>query len=213
MLLQADATDPSAWRDFWFKFGDDIETLLIYAAGIAVYGLVVNGFYQIISKRVMFAGKTVDGRVHMGGPGRGFLYLAMFPLVSLGFFLLLSSSLLFLSAGEHDPALVFTLSLAIVLAVRATAYVSEPTSHDVAKMLPLGLLGVMLVKAEVIEFLDAVRQLREIAEHLDLVALYFGIVVVVEYALRSVYLVVHAIQDKSHVKFKRRKPPAAPPRP
>lgn len=188
MLLQVDAAGSVA--GFWTRNGDAIESLGIYAGGILGYALIVNTFYQIISKRVMFAGKSVDGELRVGGPGRGFLYLMMFPLVSFAFFLLLSLSLLFLGGENQTPAQVITLSFAVVAAVRIAAYFSEATSHDVAKMLPLGLLGVILVQAQFQSLTESVAQLRSFFDHADLVALYFGVVVVLEYLLRGVYLTV-----------------------
>ncbi len=187
--LQQDAIGQAT--TFWERNGDAVESLGVYAGGILAYALIVNLFYQHISKRVMFAGKTVDGRVRVGGPARGFLYLMLFPLVSFLFFLLLSLSLLFLGGDQQTPQQVITLSFAVVAAVRIAAYFSEATSHDVAKMLPLGLLGVILVQAEFQSITESVRQLGDFFDHADLVALYFAVVVVLEYVLRSVYLLLH----------------------
>lgn len=183
--------DPTAVaQTFWAQNGDAIETLGLYAGGIMFYALVVNFFYQIISQRVMFAGKEKAGKRAVGGPLNGFLYLMAFPLFSFAFFLLLSLSLIFLGGSDQAPQITFTLAMAVVLAVRVTAYFSEPTSHDVAKMLPLGLLGVMLVKAEVADLAGSIERMKQIFDHVDLIALYFGIVVITEYLLRSIYLIV-----------------------
>ncbi len=195
----------AALQEFWANHGDAIETLTIFGGGILVYALLVNFFYQIISKRVMFGGTSVDGEVRVGGPLHGFLYLIMFPAFSFAFFLLLSVALIFLGPNDQDSRLIFTLAMAVVLAVRVAAYLSEATSHDVAKMLPLGLLGVVLVTAELGNFRDSVQRLGEMWDHIGLVALYFGIVVVTEYMLRSVWLIAHVA--------KRSKTPPKPPRP
>ncbi len=195
-------------QNFWQQNGGAIETLATYGAGILVYALAVNFFYQIISKRVMFGAREKDGQVSVGGPLHGFLYLIFFPLFSFGFFLLLSVSLIFLGGSDQDLAVTFTLAMAVVLAVRVSAYFSEATSHDVAKMLPLGLLGVILVRAEFADFQASVARLATIADFADLVALYFGIVVIVEYLLRTIYLVLKIIRND-------KKPPtpqSAPPR-
>ncbi len=199
--LQTDAL--TTVGTFWERNGEAIESLGIIAGGILVYGLIVNLFYQIISKRVMFAAKTYDGRDHVGGPGRGFVYLMMFPLVSFAYFLVLSFALLFLGGEHQSPQQVITLSFAVVAAVRTAAYFSEATSHDVAKMLPLGLLGVILVQAEFQSARESVGQLKNFFDHSDLVILYFAIVVVLEYALRSCYMIADL---SNHTKT-----PSAPP--
>lgn len=205
-LLQAGEAGNAA-SSFWDRNGDAIETLFVFAAGILFYGLVVNFFYQLISKRIMFGGTDTAAGRRVGGPLGGFVYLLMFPLVSFVFFLLLSMALLFLGGEEQNAQLTLTLGMAVVLAVRVAAYFSESTSHDVAKMLPLGLLGVMLVRAEILQLGEAVRQLGDIFDEADLVLLYFGIVVVVEYILRSVWLLLRVRRTQGPKK------PGRPPRP
>ncbi len=192
-----------AAQSFWQQNGGAIETLGVYAAGILLYALAVNFFYQIISKRVMFGAKETDGQVHVGGPLHGFIYLIFFPLFSFGFFLLLSVALIFLGGDDQTLSLTFTLAMAVVLAVRISAYFSESTSHDVAKMLPLGLLGVILVQAETADIRGSIARLGTIVDFADLVALYFGIVVIVEYLLRTLYLLIKIVRND-------RKPPASP---
>ncbi len=180
-----------AAHSFWDENGDAITTLAVYAAGILGYALVVNVFYQIISRRIMFGAVRRHGEMRVKGPMGGFAYLLVFPFISFAFFLLLSLSLLFLGGENQDPAVTFTLAMAVVLAVRVAAYFSEPTSHDVAKMLPLGLLGVILVRAEFINVLDSIERMTSIVEHVGLVAVYFGVVVVVEYVLRIIWMMFH----------------------
>jgi hypothetical protein len=196
LLLQGNSTDPiGAVQGFWDDNGDAILTLLKWAIGILVYGLLVNAFYQVISRRVMFAQKDENGQRRVGGPGRGFLYLLMFPLISFLFFLLLSGALMYLGDAEQDPVLVLTLSMSLVLAVRVAAYFNEPTSHDLAKMLPLGFLGVFLVRANVEAsqtVIESLRRVMHVFDDMTLVLLYFGIVVIVEYMSRAVFLVVQA---------------------
>jgi len=196
ILLQGNGTaDPvGAVQGFWDDYGTRIKTLSMWAGGILVYGLLVNAFYQIISKRVMFARKERNGEVHVGGPGAGFVYLMVFPLFSFLFFILLSAALIFLGGDDgRATTTVFTLAMAIVLAVRVAAYLSEPTSHDIAKMLPLGLLGVFLVDASLVtDYGPAFARLLEIFDHVKLLGVYLLIVVVVEYLLRSVFLAVRA---------------------
>lgn len=180
-------------QDFWAENGDAVEKLLVFAGGILLYALVVNFFYQIISKRVMLGAKEQNGRTSVGGPGRGFVYLMAFPLLSFAFFLVLSMALSFLSK-DADPVQVLTLAMAIVAAVRMAAYFSESASHDLAKMLPLGLLGVFLVQFNPVDLMDAADTVTGIFDHSGLLLLYLGIVVVLEYVLRTVYLIVRALR-------------------
>lgn len=180
---------------FWDAHGSAIETLAIHSVAILAYALVVNLFYQVISRRVMFGGRKVGGKMRVQGPLRGFATLLLFPLVSFAFFLLLSLALLFMGT-DQAPALTITLAMAVVLAVRVAAYISEATSHDVAKMLPLGLLGVMLVRADVADAAASFRSMAGLVDEPLLIGLYFGVVVVVEYVLRIVWLAADRIRHE-----------------
>lgn len=181
---------------FWERNGPAAESLGVYALGILAYALVVNAFYQIISRRVMFGGTKVRGKQRLQGPMFGFGQLFLFPLVSFAFFLLLSTALLFLG-GEQSPTLSFTTAMAVVLAVRAAAYINEATSHDVAKMLPLGLLGVILIRADLVDLVASLQRLSALYEEIALVGLYLGVVIVCEYLFRIVWMISRAIRFKN----------------
>lgn len=173
-------TDPSA---FIAAFGEEILGLLVLVAGILAYTIIINEFYQRLSKPVMFAKRDEEGRIESG-----FLswlgYVLLFPLASFAFFVLLSLALLFLSQEGQDPMEVYTLAMAIVAAVRVASYFSEEASHDLAKLLPLGLLGVFLVRYEFDGVLAAFGHLTQAIENLDVLLAFFVVVLVLEYSLR-----------------------------
>lgn len=180
---------------FWEENGSAIESMAIYAAGILVYALVVYLFYQTMSRRLMFAHHDADGNPKLGGRWAGLIYLLLFPLVSFAYFMLLTLSLLFLGGEEQNELLTITLAAAIVLAVRVAAYFNQPTSHDLAKTLPLGLLAVILVRADLFENLvDSANRLTLLLDYAALVAAFFILVVVVEFTLRVLWHVVGAIR-------------------
>ncbi len=182
-------TDPSA---FISAFGDQILGLLVLMAGILAYTLIVNEFYQRLSKRVMFAKKDEHGNVRSGFLG-WLSYIFLFPVVSFAFFVLLSLALLFLSQEGQTALEVYTLSMAILAAVRVAAYFSEEASHDLAKLLPLGLLGVFLVRYEFEGITAAFDQLTKAVENLDLLLAFFVVVLVLEYSLRFLRAIFVAI--------------------
>lgn len=183
------------FAEFWASYGGALESLGIYALGIAVYSLIVGGLYGLLSQRVMFGRK--NGERRESSKGRTFLFLLLFPLVSFAFFLIVAASLLFLSSSASSiltPLEVFTISMATVLAIRLCAYVNEAVAHELAKIMPLGLLGVILVTNKVTSFGDSVASLGKILEHGDVVGLYFVVVVVVELLLRVGLVVVRKVR-------------------
>lgn len=171
---------------FWDEKGADaLKSLAVHSLGILVYGLVVNFYYQILSHRVMLGRK--QGAKRVSTSRRTFVYVLAFPLISFSFFLILSAALLFLAEGV-EPLAIFTLAMAILLAVRVAAYLSEATAHDLAKLLPLGLLGVILVRQDFSTSLTAsIDSMLEIFENLDVIGLFLVVVVAVEYLLRAIW--------------------------
>jgi hypothetical protein len=185
----------STFSDFWQENGPAIQSLVVYALGILVYVLVVYMFYQVMSRRLMFAHRQDDGTPKLGGRWAGLLYLLLFPLVSFAYFLLLTLSLLFLGGEEQNELLTITLAAAIVLAVRVAAYFNQPTSHDLAKTLPLGLLAVILVRADLFQNLvDSTNRLAVLQDHAALVAAFFAMIVLVEFVLRALWHLFRGIR-------------------
>lgn len=190
-------------EQWWSEHGGPINVLLAYAFGILVYGLAVNALYQVLSHRVMLGRK--EGQTRVATPGRRFLYFLLFPLVSFTFFLILAAALLFMSSGSTSATTIFTIAMAVVMAVRIAAYFSEATSHDLAKTLPLGLLGVFLVIGDVKSLTDSLQRLWQIVDEWPTIATFFIIVVAVEFLLRGYRAVL--------VSMRRKRPPAEAPSP
>ena len=185
----------NTFSDFWQENGPAIQSLVVYAVGILVYVLVVYAFYQTMSRRLMFAHRQADGTPKLGGRWAGLLYLFLFPLVSFAYFLLLTLSLLFLGGEDQNELLTITLAAAIVLAVRVAAYFNQPTSHDLAKTLPLGLLAVILVRADLFQSLvDSTNRLAVLQHQAALVAAFFVMIVLVEFVLRALWHLYRGIR-------------------
>ncbi len=231
-------------------------SLLQVSLSLLVYALIVNLFYQVVSKRRMFASKrdvvaerVIDDAMSLAMDSakeaeelsneldvgddpsareqrqaaaddasreaevateqavseikrqvlarqiwvREMRALVLFPLVTSLFFLLLSANLIFIGA-DRPPIEVYTLALAIILAVRIAAYISEATSHDLAKLLPLALLGFYLVEGGfggIKEGNDALWALRD---ELGTVVGFIAVITVVEVVLRISYLALKRLR-------------------
>jgi hypothetical protein len=189
--------------DFWEQYGESLTLLGLYAAGIAAFAIAVALLYVPMGTRLMFAKRF--GERAVATPGRRFLYVLFFPLVSFAFFLLVAATLFAfggadgtadgLPAGEAQQALqearikILVISMAMVLAIRVTAYFTETGAQEVAKVMPLGLLGYFLVTDQVdriSEVFDNVLALFD-GDNLALIGIFFAVVVVVEFLLRGIY--------------------------
>ncbi|HJQ93001.1 MAG TPA: hypothetical protein VJ874_01815 [Candidatus Thermoplasmatota archaeon] len=172
-------------------YSGDLAQLGLYAVGIALYTLAVLALYVPMSTRMMFARRFGERRV--ATPARRFAYVLAFPLLSFAFFLLVAGSMVFLadfSEGSLTPPEAMTIAMAIVLAIRICAYFSEHAAQDLARVMPLGLLGVILVTNQFADLRDSLQNLKAFADDLTLLALFFLVVVVTEFVLRLVYEVL-----------------------
>jgi hypothetical protein len=175
---------------WWSANVGALEALGIYAVGIAAYTLVVTALYLPLGHRVMLGRLQGGERVATGG--RTAAYFLLFPVISFSFFLVVVSSLLFLSSSSSSTLTaqdILTIGMGTVIAIRLVAYFHESAAQELAKIMPLGLLGVVLVTNRVDSLASSLGQLQLLVEHLDLVGLYFGVLVLVEFTCRGIHAI------------------------
>lgn len=183
---------------FWEGFEAELTALALFSVGIAVYGLFIYFFYENLSRRNLLGDRFQNPGVGAGRAIlRGLRYILVFPAVTFVFFLLLAFSFFFLSGRSGQAAFdqILLISMAVVTSVRITAYISEPTSHDIAKLLPLGLLGVYLVTFNLdVDVLESAianfRRFLTVDVLAGIVARYFLFLLLLESVLRLIYLAV-----------------------
>ncbi len=136
--------------------------------------------------------------------------LFIFPLVGFLFFILLSANLVFIGS-QRPPLEIFSLSMAILLAVRIAAYISEPTAHDLAKMLPLALLGFYLINRTFAGIAEGNEALLEFINQWPLILRFLLLLTAVELVLRIIFLISRNLRWRKWLK--RSKPAPAPKEP
>jgi hypothetical protein len=177
---------------FWEGYEAELQTLALYAVGVTLYALLVGLFYRTLSKRnLVKAVRRGHGGDEPTKKGLGFLgFMFAFPLVSFGMFLVLSVGLFFLAKGQvgvPEAARVrdlLLLSMSLVAGVRVAAYISEPSAEDLAKLVPLGLLGVLLVDPGYFQVSTPFERLAMLPGLGHLMLRYFLALLVLEVVLR-----------------------------
>lgn len=167
----------------WRGYERDLETLLIYAVGIALYTALVFAFYQNISKRDAFQFVR-----RPGWKGRLAMVLEsgiVFPLMSFLYFVLLGGSL-FVLAKSQATYQIMLLAMSVVVGVRVTAFLSENAAVDLAKMLPLALLGVLIVDPSYASLETTWQRVLEVPTLVPVLWRFFVLFVVLEGGLRLV---------------------------
>jgi len=183
------ATRLSVWRGY----EQELQTLAIYGIGIAVYTALVFTFYQALSKRKPAHLRISDMQGWPGRIGRTIERALLFPVVSFLYFAVLATALFVLVKAGSSTQQLLLIAMAVVVGVRVTVYLSEGMSNDLAKLVPLSLLGVTLVDPGYLKLSDAWVRLGEATKLWPLLARYFLLFIALEAVLSSArYLVVKA---------------------
>jgi hypothetical protein len=165
----------------WRGYEAALQSLLVYGIGIALYTMLVFTFYQNISKRDPFEVKRKKGFV--GGVAHVFKTGFVFPLLSFLYFCVLAASL-FVLAKSQPTFQVMLLAMAVVVGVRMTTFASEGAGNDLAKMLPLALLGVLIVDPSYTSFATTLQRVKDVPSLVPALWRFFALFIVLEGALR-----------------------------
>lgn len=176
--------------------------LLPNVLGIVVYLIFIFEFYRFVARRDVFELRL---RGYARGPlGRGIAgvenalrivfylveYVVVYPILIIVWYLAFVVLLAFLALGLGVETLLL-IAMAVVAAIRVTAYYSEDLSRDLAKMLPLALLGVVILQgASAVSFEESLELALEVPAHWRIVLSYLLFLVPLELALRIARIVV-----------------------
>lgn len=166
----------------WRGYEGELTTLAIYAVGIAAYTALVFAFYQNLSKKDPF--HTGWGKGYLAKLVRLAENVFVFPAMSFLYFGVLALSLFVLAKSQSTTTLIL-LSMSVVVGVRVTAFVSENASVDLAKLLPLSLLGVLLVDPTYATLDNTWARILEIPTLAGLLWRSFVLLLVLETALQG----------------------------
>lgn len=180
----------------WRGYEAELQSLLIYAFGIALYTMLVFGFFcRNVSRRDAF--RLFKERT--GWSGR-FLRLTetslLFPGMSFAFFALLAASLFLLAKPTQSTGLLLILSMSVVVGVRVTAFASEGAAMDLAKLLPLSLLGVLLVDPELASLANTWARFKDLPGLMPVLGRYFVLFLLLEGTLHGTRRVLRAARDQ-----------------
>ncbi|MFH0949268.1 MAG: hypothetical protein V1802_02165 [Candidatus Aenigmatarchaeota archaeon] len=166
-----------------------ILPLLTYTLLIAVYAIFVWIFYQSLSKRDLFRMEIKDHKKKwMTISGHILKYLILFPLLIFIWFAGLTVLLFFLSKSQSVNTILL-LSMAVIAATRITSYFKESLSVDIAKMLPLAVLGIFIVDPTFFSLSQTISRFYEVSSMIILLANYLLFTIVLEFVLRILLVI------------------------
>jgi len=165
-----------------------------YAIAMAIYAIVIWHYYRLLSKRDFFNYEDEDEGEGIGAWFRHFVdeiafvfkYIIFFPLISFIFFAVFSLMLFLLSKEQTIQQILF-IGAAVISATRITAYYNEDLSRDLAKMVPLALLGVFIVQADFFTTALLIDRVMQLPNFMIDIASFIVFFLVLEITLRIVY--------------------------
>jgi hypothetical protein len=108
-------------------------------------------------------------------------------------------SVIFIALTKTDTYSVgdiLSLSFAVVLAIRITAYYTEDLSKDLAKMLPFAILGVFLVDSSYFKIDMVLSRLNTLPDYLITILQFLILIILVEWILRVALTIRYKISPK-----------------
>jgi hypothetical protein len=110
-------------------------------------------------------------------------YILILPFLII-FWYVVFSIFLFVLAESMSTGQVLLMSMVVISSIRMLAYYKEEVSKEVAKLVPLTLLGVGITKANFFDLSVLTSQISEIPSFLYQIIFYFLLVFVLEILLR-----------------------------
>ncbi len=175
--------------------------MLTFLVGVVLYSIFIFKMYKLIASRDIFGeNKKYRGfseRINAEEGGIGskiahfFEYIIFFPIVVFIFFIFFFLLLIFLSK-EPNVQGIMLIAMAIVGAIRVTAYYSEDLSKDLAKMMPFALLGLYIVDISYFSFESSMAAIQTAISNntlITLLAYYLIFIIILEFILRIFYFI------------------------
>lgn len=169
-----------------------IFTLLFFTAVIVIYSIFVFYFYKFLAKKNIinlnlskYNRSDTAGFTKIAAVGFYILeYIVILPIVTLFWFSFLSIFILVIAESLDAPTALL-IAAALVAAVRVTSYVSQQLSQDLAKMIPLTLLGLALTNPVFFSIERIMENLSQVPALLSSIPYYIIFIILLEVIMRT----------------------------
>lgn len=170
--------------------------LAIYSLFIALYAIFIWNFYRFIAKKDIIDIslwqyiKTENNFLKKFLTSFFYLveYLIILPFLVFFWYAILCLFFLVL-ARTQTIGNILLIGMAIVAAIRITAYYNEDLSRDVAKVFPLTLLAVFIMVPNFFSFESLGERIMEIPSFLQQILYYIFFVVALEFVMRILAMI------------------------
>ena len=178
-----------------------LKPAFFYMIGVAFYGLFLFKFYHLLARKDILKFNSNDyGKGSYPTVDRTagfFLYflqvLVLFPLIVFFWFAVLIIFIAFLSKNQSVENIMLS-AMAIVGATRIASYYNEELSKDLAKLLPLVLLGVFLIDISFFSFNQTWTILLQTVQQWKILIYYLVFIIILEVILRLGFLLFGRVE-------------------
>lgn len=170
-----------------------LKPVALFVTGMMIYAIFVFRFYRFLATKDIIeldlskyntASHPILKKI-FAVVYYAIQYVVLIPLFVFFWFIVLTVLLAFL-AKNPVPEEILLVSIAVVAAVRVSAYYNEQLAVDLAKMLPFALLGIFLIDISYFNFWSSVDVLGEIPKLWNILMYYLIFVIALEFVLRIV---------------------------
>ena len=168
-----------------------LRPLIFFVFGMSVYAIFIFNFYRFVGRKDLF---DFDLSRYQQSKHRALRvtfhlvtyvgkYLILFPVIAFAWFAILTTLLAFLARGQtiNDILLI---SMAVLSAIRVTAYYNEDLSRDLSKILPFAMLGVFLIDISYFSLSTSVDALLGAVLSWKIIVYYLGFMIGLEFVMR-----------------------------
>lgn len=180
------------------QLGVNTANVVVMALAIVAYGAVIGMFWKTLSRRNMI---EVDWKKIHGGFGTqvfervkfGLEYAIIFPIATFVWFVVLTIFLYFMSKTASIADMMF-IAISLVAATRACAYLDEDIAGDIAKVVPIAILGVFLTNPTMFSPIIIEQRLDEMSTLVMDAVPYFAMLMALEIILRLLFLLKRLVR-------------------
>ncbi|MDD2655199.1 MAG: hypothetical protein PHQ80_00850 [Candidatus ainarchaeum sp.] len=179
------------------QFGATNANVVVMALGIVAYAAVIGLFWKTLSRRNIF---EIDWRKVGSGTISRWIerlkfaleYVIVFPLATFAWFVVLTLFLFFMSKTATMADMMFV-SISLVAATRVCAYYDEDIAGDIAKVIPIALLGVFITQPSMFSAPVIEERLEDMVGVIGMVLPYLAMLMGLEVVLRVLFLIKRVI--------------------
>lgn len=179
------------------QFGPAAANVLVMVLAITFYAVAIGTLWKTFSRRDIFeidwkkVGKGFAPQV-LERVKFGLEYVAIFPLATFVWFVVLTIFLYFMSKTATVADMMFV-SISLVAATRVCAYFDEEIAGDVAKVVPIAILAFFIVEPTMFSTPMIEQRLSEMTTLVGDTIPFFLMLMLLEVVLRVLFLLKRAV--------------------